>query len=206
MTSAGDGQGNGTLHDACKEGRHTVDQQIEKIHREDRKAVMLFRSNLIFLSIVASGVAFVVQAEQVSPLQFGNAHMALGATSIFLSTLIAAMTYTSSNFRMGVKPGAITQAHNKTRNEYLTKLSKEYQAWVQKNHKVHRINAYTINAALVFALGSMLFFFGGVVVGGLAIKGSFVSYGLLGFEFLSVAAVSGLVFKSSDLLYFFMDG
>jgi len=166
---------------------------------------MLFRSNLIFLSIVASGVAFIIQGGDLDPLQFGNAHVALGAIFIFFSTLIAAMAYTSSNFHMGVKPSAITEAHTKTRNQYLTKLSREYESWVTTNHEVHRLNAHTINAALVCALASMVFFFGGVIVGGLSTKGSLASYVLLAGEVTTVAGSTFLVYFSSNILQFFVE-
>lgn len=202
MSQSKSNQSNGTLLDACKEARHTMDQQIDKIHREDQKAVKIFRVNLLFLSIAASGVALAVQAKEITAAQFGNAHLLIGSVLIFLSTLTAAMAYTSSNFRMGVKPTVIEDAQSMTRYEYLDKLSDEYSIWVKENHKVHRINAHTINAALILALASLLFFGGGFGVGVTSAKGALSSYVALGLEVIIALIVGGLVYWSNDIFGF----
>ena len=199
--SGDDGGSYSDLRVACNEARRTLDQQIEKIHKEDQKAVGIFRLNLLVLGILSSGVSLSIRTDTISASNFVNAHVAIGASSLILSTVLAAMTYTSSSFSMGIKPGPVTQAANDgyESGEFLNTLSSEYSNWLEYNQKVHKFNANSIVWAMIFAVAGLVFFIGGIAIGVLQIRGSPESYILLAVELILAMILAGFIYYSDEI-------
>ena len=187
---------------ACQEARSTVDQQIEKIHKEDQKAVGIFRVNLLVIGILSSAISLSIRTDVLATSSFINAHTAIGALALILSSVVAAMAYTSSKFEMGVDPSQVDLASDgdKTREDIYETLSKQYSNWIARNQSVHQFNAYAITWSMILAIAGVVFFAGGVVVGALDIRGSTISYLLLALELLAGAAL-GLMLNYSDAIF-----
>lgn len=193
------GENYDTLQAACAEARHTMDQQIEKIHREDQKAVKIFRVNLLILGVLISGYSISVQSSDISPDAFVNVHTVFGLAFMILSTLIGAMAYTSSNFEMGVNPTVIKRAKSMDNGDYYDKLTQEYSDWVQSNKSVHEFNAVAIALAMILAVGGLLVFMGGFYVGMKQVRGETISYVLLLVELIGSVILGILIYYSEDL-------
>ncbi|WP_152421772.1 hypothetical protein [Haloferax denitrificans] len=187
---------------ACGEARHTVDQQIEKIHKEDQKAVGIFRVNLLVIGVLGSALSLSVRTDDLATSGFLNAHTAIGAFALLVSSVVAAMAYTSSKFEMGVDPSQVDLAANgnNSQEDFFQTLSDEYSTWISHNKSVHQFNAYAITWAMILAIVGVVLFSGGVLVGVLQIRGMGVSYGLLALE-LGVSVVLGMMVYYSDDIF-----
>lgn len=185
---------------ACHEARATLDQQIEKIHREDEKAVKMARVNLIILGILVSSLSVIFGVSGISASQFLNAHNAVGLILMVLSTILAGMTYTSSRFEMGVGPDVISKASEMDSAEFFDRVQNQYTDWVKKNQRIHKLNAYAITWVIIFAITGIVFHIGGFTVGFTSARGSAQSFALLGFELLLGVAISLLMTKSDRIL------
>ncbi|WP_435347261.1 hypothetical protein [Haloarchaeobius sp. HRN-SO-5] len=195
-----------TCRDACLEARETLNHQIEKIHSEDQKAVAIFRANLLVLGVLTSGLSLSVRTDSVVTSDFLNAHTALGTALLILSCLVSAMTYTSSSFQMGVKPGPVNRVINGeiSRREFNETLGKSYAEWIGENQRVHDFNATAISWAISFAIAGLFLYMGGALVGILEIKGDPVSYLLLIGELFAGMAVGACVHYSDELFELIM--
>lgn len=192
---------------ACTEARYTMDQQIEKIHQEDRKAIGISRVNLLLLSILATGIAVSLRYEQVDPTHFLNTHVVLGTVILIFSSIVASMAYTSSRFEMGINPTAISEIKNgeRDRAESFDKLVGEYAEWIKRNRRVHQFNSYAITWALIFATAGLIFFLGGFLVGILQNSGSLFSIVLLVGEIFVVLIVAFCLYNSDSIFNLLMD-
>jgi len=190
------------LEVACGEARYTVNQQITKIHKEDQKAVGIFRVNLLVLGILTSALSLSIRAEILATSNFLNAHTAIGAFALLTSSVVAAMAYTSSTFEMGVDPSQVDLASDGEMSEqdFLKKLNEEYSEWVAHNNSVHQFNSYAITWAMILAIAGIVFFAGGVIIGVLQLRGAAVSYGLLAVE-VGAGVVLGLMVYYSDGIF-----
>ncbi|SFR41955.1 hypothetical protein SAMN04487947_1205 [Halogeometricum rufum] len=189
------------LEAACREARHTMDQQIEKIHREDQKAVGIFRLNLLVLGILSSALSLSIRTDAIATSHFLNAHTALGALALLGSSVVAAMAYTSSSFEMGIDLSRVEADGNsdKTYKGFYEKLHAEYCDWVTHNQKVHQFNSYAITWAMAIAIAGIVFFAGGIVVGAIQIRGAGISYGMLAAEGFLAAVLGGMVYSSDGI-------
>jgi hypothetical protein len=191
-----------SLQSACTEARYTIDQQIEKIHQEDRKAVGIFRVNLLVLGVLTSGVSFSLRSDDLIATQFLNAHTVIGAGALIFSSVIAAMAYTSSKFKLGVNAEPVEDAVNDslTHRDFLEKLSEEYSGWLQYNQRVHDFNANAITWAMIFAVSGLVLFLGGIAVGIGQVRGDPISYGLLAADILA-SIIIGIAVYNSDTIF-----
>lgn len=189
------------LEIACHEARHTVNKQIEKIHKEDRKAVGIFRVNLLVIGILSSALTISIRTEVLATSNFLNAHTAIGGLGLLTSSVVAAMAYTSSKFEMGVDPSQVDIASNdtKSREDFFDTLSGQYSEWIGRNQEVHQFNAYAITWAMILAIAGIAFMTGGIVVGALEIRGSAVSYILLAGEILTALALGFMLYYSDKI-------
>ncbi|WP_147302029.1 hypothetical protein [Haloferax sp. Atlit-4N] len=179
-----------------------MDQQIDKIHREDQKAVGIFRVNLLVLGILSSALSLSTNTNAISTSSFLNAHTAIGVLALLGSSVVAAMAYTSSKFEMGIDPSRVESAANGewSRKDFFEKLNEEYSGWVNHNNSVHEFNAQAITWAMAFAICGVILFSGGVLVGALQVRGQGLSYAMLIGE-LAVSLVLGLLVFYSDSIF-----
>lgn len=204
MTQGGDETQMESVQYACRGAGDTVDQQLEKIYREDQKAVKMVRVNLIVLGILASSLSFLFQGQGVDPQQFLNAHNAVGFVLILASTLLASISYATSSFELGVGPDAIDNALQMDNDEFFEKIANQYSDWVEENRKVHRKNAAAIEYVISLAIVGITFVVGGFAIGFLTQKGTSWSYGLLAGEVLVGLVVARLIGNSDSALETFI--
>lgn len=203
----GDIRENGGLKHSCAEGSRTIDRQIQKIHKEDDKAIKISRLNLLVLGVLVSGVSFSIQSTEIVTGDFFNVHLYLGTAAVVLSTVVASMAYTSSTFEMGLGAGPIDDLRSGEIDdaEYFEKLGEEYPAWIRDNHRVHRFNANAITWTLIFSIVGFILLMGGVAIGMAAAKGSPVSYGLLGSELVAGLIIGFCIYNSDSVFKILMD-
>ena len=199
--SGSEDDGESALQHACGEARHTINHQIEKIHNEDDKAIGISRLNLLVLGVLASGLSLSIRTDQVATLQFLNAHVVLGTLSLVVSTVVASMAYTSSQFEMGLGSDPIEKIADGSISDgdYFEKLGEEYPKWVRNNHKVHRFNSYAITWSLIYSISGFLLFIGGLVIAILGLKGEAISYILLLVEIIAILIVGFCLYYSDQL-------
>lgn len=185
---------------ATREARATLDQQIEKIHREDEKAVKMARVNLIIFGFVLSSLSIVFQSESLTSGEFLNLHNALGAFGVGLSTLLAGMTYSSSRFEMGISPSVIEDALEMDEQDFYENVADFYSDWISANKTVHKSNAHAMRWVIVFSILGLFFLLVGFAVGVAEIKGDAVSYVVLAVE-LVIAVGTVLLVTKSDTVF-----
>lgn len=185
-------------YNACEEARYTLDHQIEKIHKEDKKAVGVFRINLLIIGLLLSALTITTRSNSPPLGELINAHTVLGTFAIGTSSLIAAMTYTSSEFQMGVGSPVIRDVATgkMTTKEFDEKLGEKYANWIRRNQVVHQYNAYAISYSISLVIVGLLFYSVGTVVGAESMRGSTLSYVLLTIEIISIAPISLAIFSS----------
>jgi hypothetical protein len=81
---------------ARHEARATIDEQTSTLADIDEKAIQIFRVNLILAGVLVSGVSIAVQSDSASAATLLNSFTRFGAVLLFVSTVLAAVTYTSS--------------------------------------------------------------------------------------------------------------
>ncbi|CAL92439.1 hypothetical protein BJ1_gp17 [Halorubrum virus BJ1] len=151
----------------CTEARLSLNQQLNRIEQYDRKAVELFRSNILLAGVLLSGLTIVVRTDGVDPIDFFNVWSVIGAFSLGASTLLCAMAYTSSSYDMGITSKTISKVEsgeyddNGDFNENLRGL---YKGWLDHNRNTGVFNSYLITGAIIFLMDSIVFFIGSVAV------------------------------------------
>lgn len=169
----------------CKEARHTIDQQINRNESTDKKAVGLFRLNLLLAGLVITVLTFIPRTDAIGVSQLINIWSVFGIILLFISSIVAAMTYTSSSYDLGITPSLIGRVEDgefdgiQDLDDHLTDL---YKGWLRHNANVGQFNSYLITLAILLLLNSMIF----LVLG--------AGYGLLDHQFGRVmyAALFGL--------------
>lgn len=192
------GSESGTVQYACEEARDTLDQQIEKIHYEDQKAVKMARVNLIILGVLVSSFSFILSSQQLSSTEFLNSHSAVGALLLVASTILAGMAYSSSRMELGADPVVISEASEMAPEAFYSELNRQYTEWLEENDQVHSMNAYAIQWIIVLSITGMIFLIGGFTVGLVGERGDTLSFVLLAVEVLSSLFVAALISRSDS--------
>ncbi len=183
---------------ACEEARDTLDQQIEKIHHEDQKAIKMARVNIIVLGVLVSSFSFILTSQRLSSVQFLNSHGAVGALLLVASTILAGMAYSSSRMELGANPVVISKASEMAPEEFYTKLKDQYKNWLKTNEEVQSMNAYAIQWIIVLSITGVVFIIGGFAVGITSVRGSSWSFVLLALEVLGSLVVGALISRSDS--------
>jgi hypothetical protein len=184
---------------ACHNASKTIDQQLEKIYKEDQKAVKMVRVNLLVVGIVTSGLSFVAQTGEINIGSFVNAHTTIGVGSLLISTVLGGMAYTTSSFELGIGADAIEDALAMEDKDFFQELADDYSEWIGKNNTVHKKNSSAIEYTIITAIVGIVFLLIGVVIGVAGIKGDPISYLVLLGE-LVLTVIVYLLINSSDTL------
>jgi len=184
--------------DICREARSTLDQQLDRIEKYDKKAVGIFRSNILLAGVLISGLAIIVRTDGVNPSDFLNIWSILGGIGIGLSTLLAAMAYTSSSYDMGISPKTIENVERGVYSgsaEFNDELRGYYKGWLTHNKNVGGFNSYLITGSIILIMNGIAFFTGSVII---ELTPSLEEYSslLLAGTVLVVAAADVLVYFS----------
>lgn len=150
----------------CTEARLTLNQQLSRIEMYDRKAVGLFRSNILLAGVLLSGLTIAIRTDGIQPGEFLNIWGGVGVFSLGVSTVLCAMAYTSSSYAMRITPNVI---ENVERDEYDTaskfneQLRDLYKGWLNYNRNTGDFNSYLITFGIILLMNSIVYFIGAVV-------------------------------------------
>lgn len=153
--------------EVCREARLTLDQQLNRIEKYDKKAVGIFRSNILLAGVLISGLAIIVRTDGVGPSDFLNHWSILGGIGLGLSTLLAAMAYTSSSYDMGISSNTIENVERGVYSgsaEFSDELRDYYKGWLTHNKNVGGFNSYLITGAIILLMNGIAFFTGAVII------------------------------------------
>jgi hypothetical protein len=131
-----------------QEAQRTLDNQFRTLSDIDDKAARILRINLILLGIVLTGISIATDSgsgagsNQILP-ELANQYTVSGVTLLVLSTAVAAITYTSSDFRGGMGGSDLRSILD---NEYsdrdnLEGLVESYSRWIDHNYRTNLRNA-----------------------------------------------------------------
>lgn len=151
---------------AREEARATIDEQTTTLADIDEKAIQIFRVNLILAGVLVSGVSIAVQSDNASTTTLLNPFTKFGAALLFSSTVLAAVTYTSSREEIGISGEDITDRILETRFDYdlvEEALAEEYSTWISKNYRVNTQNALLFTLTLLTAVMAICYLFTGAV-------------------------------------------
>jgi len=94
---------------AQEQARETISEQVATISDLDDKAVKIFRINLVIFGLLATAISIAANADSFSYAIIDNIYTKVGVASLFLSTLFALLTYTSTSTEIGVNDNAIRE-------------------------------------------------------------------------------------------------
>lgn len=194
----------GCRDDVCHEARETVNQQLKQISSHDTKSVGLFRANILLAGILLSGLAIVARTDAYGPGQFLNIWTRAGGAALFLSTLSAAMAYTSSSYEMGIASDIIEDVQNENYND-VEQLKDEigdvYRQCLELNDLVSYFNGILITLSMILLLNSILLLLGGVVS---VLNGwsSAFSDNMFLVSLIVIASADALIYLAEDLFMF----
>lgn len=154
---------------AREEGQRTIDNQIETFNDIDDKAARILRMNLLVLSILLTGFSIVATdgnlVDSGLARELENWYVFAGVVSILVSTILAAFTYTGSNYRSGMSGRDL---ENKILNadiqpiDALYDTAEGYSEWAQHNFKVNTRLAPTSTAMLLTLIYGLILLTAGV--------------------------------------------
>ena len=151
---------------ARKEARETINEQTETLSDIDGKAIRIFRINLIVTSILIAGLSIAVSSDQTSYDTFITIYTTFALFLMFLSMILAAMTYTSTSSRIGIAKNTIRDSI--LNQDYDLDLVEEeiaysYGDMIRYNYKRNASNALLFTLTLLTTVGSILYLVIGLV-------------------------------------------
>jgi hypothetical protein len=179
---------------ARQEARETISEQAKTVTDIDEKAIQIFRVNIVLAGILVSGISIAVQSSNASTTALLNPFTKFGAVLLFGATVLASITYTSTNQRIGVSSDDITRRILNTDYDYdliERGLAEEYSNWIATNYKSNIQNALLFTLTLLTTVMSICYFFLGAVEIYRASLPWYTNVGA-GVLFLIVAKLSGL--------------
>lgn len=152
-------QDDAALRTAVSEARLTIDHQIDSLDDIDTKAVRLIRVNVILLGLILTALSFATRSTSLSVTDFINVRFGAGITLLLGSTAVAALTYTASDYRVGLSAENIEQIHSLslTDEELQRVLSNSYRDWIKHNEGTNIRNTPWITLTLFFLVAAITY-------------------------------------------------
>lgn len=185
-----DGDDGAVCKRVCEEARATLDQQIYRNENVDRKALGIFRLNLLLAGLLLTIFSLLMNSSEISENEFINTWAVAGLVALFISTVFAAMTYTSTSYDIGIGPGLIEDSEfgrYDSPTDLEDDLREMYREALKHNSNVGQFNAYFITIAIAGLLDSVILFVGGATISALGYHQTYTSYGLF------ILSVFGLI-------------
>ena len=160
----------GTLTALRDEANLTVERQLDALADIDDKASRMLRLNALVVGVVVSALSIASELADPSgagvPVleQFRNGYVELGLASLVLSTALAAMTYTVTEYDGGVSAENVKRLLRLELplDEVGVILVKNYAARINFNRSSNLRNIPLITATIVFAVTGVVCFSLGV--------------------------------------------
>lgn len=146
---------------ARKEGRQTIENQTDTVSDIDDKAIRLFRVNLVIAGILATGLSIVVSADAATYGTLLTPYTFVGVAGLFLSTVFAGLTYTSTAMKIGVDPEAIRESILTDRYDYdlvEEEIALNYAEMIQYNYEKNASNVLLFTLTLLSAIWALVYF------------------------------------------------
>lgn len=149
---------------ARQEGRATVEKQIETLSDIDEKAIQIFRGNLVLSGILVSAFSIVVDS-QPTPTELLTIYTKTGGVLLFLGTVLAALTYTSTTEEIGISKSDIGEILNQDYDyQYVEEgLAEQYGEYIKHNYAKNVSNALMLILTLSATVGAITYLFIGVL-------------------------------------------
>lgn len=151
---------------ARQEARETIDEQTETLSDIDEKAIQIFRANIILATILVSTVSVAISFESGSPGMLLTPYTKTAACLLFVSTIVAAITYTSTSVRIGVSKTDISNRVLDLKYDYdLVEegIASEYGEWIQYNYERNASNSLLFTISLLSVVASICYLIVGII-------------------------------------------
>jgi hypothetical protein len=152
-----------------EEAHRTLDKQMERLDGIDTKAAKILRLNLVLIGILLTGVSIIASNGDSDQLvanssELLNIYTYFGIGSLLASTVLAALTYTSTNIRAGMSGRDIGKMIS---NDYSAKqnyrgMVESYSIWLQYNFKTNTRAAPLGTGTLLFLIYAIICISAGV--------------------------------------------
>lgn len=174
----------------CEEARYTVDHQVKKIENTHKKALGLFRVNILIAGLLLTILSLSIESSNVDVMKFRNISSLFGIFLLASSSTFAATTYTSSAVDVGIKTDFESE-HDGT--DIQTVLKGNYLGWMNHNEDVIKFNSYVFTLAIITLIGSIVFLGAGIYTGILSSNGVSEEYWWFFVGGAAWAIMSGIV-------------
>lgn len=147
---------------AREEGRATVEKQIETLSDIDEKAIQIFRGNLVLSGILVSAFSLVVDSQ---PKELLTVYTQIGGVLLFLGTVLAALTYTSTSEQIGISKSDVGEILNQEYEyQYIEEgLAEQYGEYIEHNYAKNVSNALMLSLTFSATVGAITYLFLGVL-------------------------------------------
>lgn len=185
----------------CEEARDTLNQQIYRNEQVDQKALGIFRLNLLLMGLLLTIFTLIVDTD----VQEGRfiSEWSIGAlVFLLISTLFAAMTYTSTSYDVGISTDMIEDSEYgrfDSNSDLEHDLRDMYHEALDHNNKVGQFNAYFITIAIVALLNSIILITGAIGVGFSEYYDTTASTGLFILTLMAFAILNLLIWKADRI-------
>jgi hypothetical protein len=149
-----------------EEARETIEEQIAILDDLDEKAIQMFRVNIVVASILVSGISIAVSTETTTMTMLLTPYTQAGAVFLFISTILAATTYTSTSERIGISSRDVRETIMNQRYDYdliEEEIALEYANWIRYNYERNTANALLFTLTLISAVGALIYVVIGVI-------------------------------------------
>lgn len=185
----------------CEEARDTLDQQIYRNEQVDQKALGIFRLNLLLMGLILTIFTLIVDTD-VQQERFISGWSIGALVLLLISTIFAAMTYTSTSYDVGISTDMIEDSEY-GRFDSTTSLEHDlrdmYHEALAHNNKVGQFNAYFITISIVGLLDSIILFTGAIGIGFSEYHNTTASTGLFILTLIGFAALDLLIWKADSI-------
>lgn len=182
----------------CKEARDTLDQQIYRNENVDGKALGIFRLNLLLMGLLLSVYTLIVDTDVpegrfISPWSIG------ALIFLLISTVFAAMTYTSTSYDVGISVDMIEDSEYgryESTVELEESLREMFHEALDHNSEVGQFNAYFITIAIASLLNSIILFVGATAISFSGYYGTTASTGMFLLTIMSFVLLDLAIWKA----------
>lgn len=149
-----------------EEARETISEQSATLSDIDEKAIQIFRVNIVLTGVLVSGISITVRSSDAATAALINPFAEFGGVLLFLATVLAAVTYTSTSEEIGVNAKDITNRILNDDFDYdlvQLGLAEAYSVWIANNYRVNARNALLFTLTLLTTIMAICYLFIGAI-------------------------------------------
>lgn len=151
---------------ARTEARQTIDEQTQTLSDIDEKAIQIFRINLVIASILMTGLSISVSNDNSTYDSLITPYTIAGSVLLFLSIILASVTYTSTSERIGIAKDTIEDSILNQEYDYdlvEEEIALAYGTMIRYNYKKNASNALLFTLTLLTAVTAISYLAIGIV-------------------------------------------